>query len=291
LSRAHLHEVAPRDGLQNEKAVLPTADKLALVERLAAARPDTIEATSFVRPDLLPPLADAEAVCAGLRRAAWRDRVALYGLVANARGMERFLASGLDGVTLLVSSTEGHSRANVGMSVAEALEENLALAREARAAGHPVRAYVSMAFGCPFDGAPPAARVMELVAAWAEAGPEVLVLADTLGTGAVEQVEQLVGGALERVDGEHLGVHLHDTFGHAAENARRAWQLGVRHFDAAAGGAGGCPFAPGAKGNLDMAALAAALREEGAEFPLDGAALGEATRYLGESLARARTSA
>jgi len=287
VSRAWIHEVAPRDGLQNEAAVLDTQTKLELAGRLAAARPDSIELTSFVRPDLLPALAAAEQLAAAVAPAPWRAGVELYALVANARGYERFRSAELDGVTLLVSATDGHSLANVGRSVDQALEQTCALARASKADGFRVRAYVSMAFGCPYDGPPAPSRVGELAAALVEAGADVLVLADTLGVGLPGQVEELTALALALLPGERVGLHAHDSFGRAADNVRAAWRLGLRHFDAAAGGCGGCPFAPGAAGNLDTALLRSTLAAEGAETPLDAGALADASRYLVASLAEA----
>ena len=212
--------------------------------------------------------------------AAWRRQVELYALVANARGYERFRRSGLDGVTLLVSATDGHSLANVRRSVQQALEQSCALARTARAEGFRIRAYVSMAFGCPYDGPPAPSRVEEIAAALVEAGADTLLLADTLGVGEPGQVEDIGGRALALLPGERLGLHAHDSFGRAGDNVRAAWRLGFRHFDAAAGGCGGCPFAPGAAGNLGTAELLEVLAGEGAETRAEPRALAAATRYL-----------
>ncbi|RMH03429.1 MAG: hydroxymethylglutaryl-CoA lyase [Planctomycetota bacterium] len=285
--RAYLHEVAPRDGLQNEAVVLPTAAKLKLVRRLAAAGPDSIELTSFVRPDRVPALADAAELAAAVAAEPWRRRLDLYALVLNRRGFATFLASGLDGITLVVSVTEGHSRANAGRPVAQALAGAVELCRRAKQAGRKVRAVLSMAFGCPFDGTPDPTRVEELAAALAEAEPDVLLLADTLGVGTPEQVEDLGGRLLRLLPGHRLGLHLHATHGRAEANALAGWRLGLRHFDAAAGGSGGCPFAPGAAGNLASEDLVRVLRAAGAELAVDEEALAAASRYLGTALAEA----
>ncbi len=282
--RAFLHEVAPRDGLQNEGVILSTGQKLELLRLLAATGVDSVEIGSFVRPDKVPQLADAEDLCARLREAPFRSGVRWVGLVANERGYERYRATGLDALTLLVSACEAHSRANVNRGVAEALEDNLEILRAAHADGHPVRAVCSMAWGSPVDCPPDPELVLEILSAFFEAGADTLLLADTVGHARAAEVRALLERALEIVPGERLGLHMHDTYGRATESVGIAWDLGLRHFDAAAGGCGGCPWAPGAPGNLATETLLECLSARGASFRADPSALASATAFLARSL-------
>jgi hydroxymethylglutaryl-CoA lyase len=280
-----IHEVAARDGLQNERAVLTAAQKLQLLELLAAARPDSLEVTSFVRADAIPQLADAEEVCAGLRGAPWRRGLPLVGLVMNLKGYERFRASGLDAITAVVGANETFSRANSGLDVARATALNRELCAAARADGVPVRMYLSMAFGSPRE-ATPEADVLRLAETFAAEGVERLLLADTVGVGRPEQTRALVAAALKILPAERLGLHLHDTYGRALENCAAGAELGIRHFDSSAGGTGGCPFAPGAAGNLATGALLAWAAERGMGGAMDAAAVDRAARYLAGALGR-----
>lgn len=286
-----LHEVAPRDGLQNEKVVLSTACKLELIERLVQARPASIEVGSFVRPDLVPQMADTPALCQALAAAPWVAEaraagVRFAGLVPNRRGFERILETDLEEVTLLVSATDGHSKANVGKSVAEALQESCGLIAEAKQAGRFSRLYISMAFRCPIEGRIDPAQVLEITRAVYEAGADRILLSDTLGVAEQADVHELVEGALAFAEPQRLGLHMHDTYGHAVANCQLAWQLGLRDFDAATGGTGGCPFAPGAKGNLASEELIEALPSWGASSQTDLLALRKTATWLQAELAR-----
>jgi hydroxymethylglutaryl-CoA lyase len=286
-----LHEVAPRDGLQNEKVVLATATKLELIERLARARPASIEVGSFVRPDLVPQMADTPEVCQALAQAPWASEaraagVRFAGLVPNRRGFERILETELEEVTLLVSATDGHSRANVGKSVAEALKESCGLIAEAKQAGRFSRLYISMAFRCPIEGRIDPAQVLDITRAVYEAGADRILLSDTLGVAEQPDVRELVQAALEFADPSRLGLHMHDTYGLAVENCHVAWQLGLIDFDAATGGTGGCPFAPGAKGNLASEELIEALPGWGASSATDLTELRQTATWLQAELLR-----
>lgn len=280
-----LHEVAARDGLQNEPVVLSVAQKVELLGLLAAARPDSLEVTSFVRADAVPQLADAEEVCAAIRHAPWRAGLPLVGLVMNEKGYARFRASGLDAITAVVGANEAFSRANAGMDVTRAVAVNRALCAAARADGVPLRLYLSMAFGAPRE-ATPAAAVLALVETFAAEGVERILLADTVGVGTPEQTRALVEAALRIVPAPRLGLHMHDTYGRALENCAAAADLGVLRFDASAGGTGGCPFAPGAAGNLATGALLAWSRERGLACATDPVAVNRAARYLAGLLDR-----
>jgi len=281
-----LHEVAARDGLQNEKVVLSTARKLDLLELLAASRPDSLEVTSFVRADLVPQLADAIALCQALQNVPWRQGIPLVGLVLNQRGYESFRVSGLDAITAVVGAHEKFSLANSGMDIAQAIAANRQLCRQALEDGFPVRLYLSMAFGSPHDGDTDAQVVFDLIAAAAEMGVDRVVLSDTVGVGRAEQVEALVSGAQQYLPLEKIALHMHDTYGTALENCAVAMQMGVRLFDASAGGTGGCPFAPGAAGNLASGSLLAFAQQQGIAPDMDISALDAATKLLSSELGR-----
>ncbi len=284
LSKLHVHEVAPRDGLQAETQVLPTGSKLRLVELLARSQPDSIEVTAFVRPDMVASLADADALAEAVAAAPWRGEIPLAGLVLNRRGLGRFLATDLEILTIPVSATEGHSRANSGMGMAEALEEAVDVVKDARAAGRKVRGVVSMALQCPFDGVADPLRVEEIAQAFLGEGAERVVLADTLGNARADEVARLLDHLGGGVAPERLGLHLHDNEGLAGDSVRAAWERGVRHFDSAAGGGGGCPFAPGAGGNLSTSVLVGLARDLGASCGVKEGPLRVAESFLAEAL-------
>ena len=289
--RTRVHEVAPRDGLQNETTVLSTPAKLSLIRQLVASGPSSVEATSFVRADVIPALADADEVCAQLWQQEWAhdarsDGMEFVGLVLNKHGFDRFLRAQLDAVTLVVSCTDTHSKANSGKGFDDALVAMFDLVRMAHAEGVKVRTYASMAFGCPFEGDVEEARVRAVVTAMAEAGADTVVLADTIGTGHPEQARALAELALEIVPAERLGMHMHDTYGRAVDNCAVGVQLGLVHMDSAVGGCGGCPFAPGAAGNLATHDLLAMLDDAGVAHGVDSARLVDAHATLEAALGR-----
>lgn len=283
------HEVAPRDGLQNEPTILPLAQKLELLRHLAAAQPASIEVTSFVRPDRVPQLADARDLSAALVEQDWyhqarADGMRFTGLVANERGLHHLIHSGLDSVTLLVSATDAHSQANVGMSKARASELAHQLITDAKQAGLFVRAYVSMAYVCPFDGVVDAAAVLELLQQFHQWGADLLMPADTLGAAEPQAVAALLEQAQSMLPEATFGMHMHDTHGRALENCQVGWKHGIRHFDAAAAGTGGCPFAPGAAGNLSSSSLLEWAASIGAKVPNSSSPLAAAEALLREQL-------
>ena len=281
------HEVAPRDGLQNESKILATEDKLALVRNLVKARPNSIEVTSFVRPDRVPQLADADELCTRLADEAWRGEAPLFGLVPNQRGFARFLQAGLEGVTLTFSATEGHALANLGMSKQSATATAANLAGQARSHQLQSRAYLSMAFGCPVEGEVDVHSVRGQCAELVDAGADVVLLGDTLGCAEELQVERVLQEVLGVVPVEQLGLHFHDTGGRALANALMGWQAGVRHFDGSVSGCGGCPFAPGAAGNVDSLLLLPFLQTNGAQVGQDLDALEMAGIFLQSTLKQA----
>ena len=246
---AHLYitDVGPRDGLQSQKSQVDTAGKRALIQALWAAGVRSIEATSFVSPKAVPQMADAHEVLQNLPMPADGR---LSALVPNPRGLDRALAAGVREIATVLAATETMNAKNIRMGLAEAAhtcQETLALAQQA---GVRTRAYVAVAFECPFEGPTPADQVVRLAQQLFEAGAGEIVIADTIGAAAPQDVDALFKRLIQVIPVESLGVHLHDTRGMALANAWAAMGHGVRRFDSSIGGLGGCPFAPGAAGNL-----------------------------------------
>jgi hydroxymethylglutaryl-CoA lyase len=239
-------EVSPRDGLQDEETALSTGAKIELIERSMDAGGRRIEAVSFVRPDRVPATADAEEVMAGVTR---RPGVRLAGLVLNERGLERALAAGVDEINVVVLVTETFSRQNQAMGVDEALSMWGKVAAAAISAGVPASVTLSAAFGCPYEGVVDPRSVRELARRVAEAGPFEVALADTIGCGVPPEVAGLVGGVAKDT-GLPVRVHLHNSRNTGFANAVAAVSAGAASLDASIGGIGGCPFAPGATGNI-----------------------------------------
>ncbi|GAA3393070.1 hydroxymethylglutaryl-CoA lyase [Cryptosporangium minutisporangium] len=259
MAAVEIVEVGPRDGLQNESALVSTEAKIAYIEALIAAGARRIEATSFVHPKRVPQMADAEAVMAGVPR---RDDVRYLGLVVNERGLDRALAAGVDEVNVVVVATETFSERNQGMSMEAALRSFAAISGRAHAAGVPVTATIGAAFGCPFEGEVAPATVAELVRSCADAGADEIALADTIGVGVPADVERLIG-EVRAVTGLPLRFHFHNTRNTGYANALAAVAGGAAALDASAGGIGGCPFAPAATGNIATEDLTYALRRSG----------------------------
>jgi hydroxymethylglutaryl-CoA lyase len=247
-NRVTIVEVGPRDGLQNEAARIAAADKVAFVERLAAAGLPVVEVTSFVRPDRVPQLADARDVFAALTP---RPGTRYTALVPNLIGLREAIAAGAREVAIFAAASEGFSQRNTNRSIADSLVAFEAVCREARDAGVPVRGYLSTAFGCPFDGSVEPRRVGEIARQLLDLGVYEVAISDTIGVAHPGQVGPVVQAAVGAgVSVGRIALHFHDTRGQALANVMAALPLGVRTFDASAGGLGGCPFAPGATGNL-----------------------------------------
>jgi hydroxymethylglutaryl-CoA lyase len=276
-------EVGPRDGLQNESAVVPTAAKVALIERLAAAGLPVVEATSFVSPQAVPQLADADLVLPAVHR---RAGVRYPVLVPNLRGLERALAAGADAVAVFTAASEAFTRANINMTIAESLHAFAPVVDRARAEGVWTRGYVSTAFGCPYQGVVEPEAVAAVAGALHELGCDEVSIGDTIGVGRPEQVPAVVGAVAARVPVEHIALHLHDTGGRALENVAAGLEAGVRTFDSSAGGLGGCPFAPGAPGNVATEALVGMLDDRGFETGVDIAAVRSAGVWIRGLLGR-----
>ena len=281
-ARVTVVEVGPRDGLQNEAAIVPTAAKVQFIEMLAAAGLPVVEATSFVHPAAVPQLADADQVLPAIAR---RPGVRYPVLVPNMRGMERAIAAGADAVAVFTAASEAFSQANIRMTIAESLEAFAPVLAAARAAGMWTRGYVSTAFGCPYQGEVDPAAVADVAVALNELGCDQISVGDTIGVAEPDDVARVLAPLLERVPAERLALHLHDTRGRAIENAEAGLHLGITTFDASASGLGGCPFAPGSPGNLATETLVSWLHGLGIETGVDEAALLEASAYIRSQLA------
>ncbi|WP_126975768.1 hydroxymethylglutaryl-CoA lyase [Frigidibacter oleivorans] len=270
-----IFEVGPRDGLQNESRPIPASGKIALIDALTEAGFARIEATSFVSPKWVPQMADAAEVMAGIAR---RPGTAYWVLTPNLKGYEAARAAKADGVAVFASATEGFSRANLNCSIAESLDRFAPVLEAARADGLPVRGYVSVVTDCPFEGAVDPAAVARVAGALAAMGCGEISLGETLGRGTPDRVRAMLEAVLSDLPADRLAGHFHDTGGRALDNVAVALDLGLRVFDASVGGLGGCPYAPGAAGNLATEALAARLAEMGFATGLDAGRVGEAAR-------------
>lgn len=246
--RIHITDVAPRDGLQNQQVAVSTASKLALIERLAAAGVASVEATSFVSPKAVPQMADAGDLLPQVQAKLPALRTSV--LVPNLKGLERAHAAGAREIAVVLSATETMNRKNINMGLAEAADVSEQTLRQAQALGLRTRAYVAVAFDCPFEGETPLDTVVALSRRMAQAGAGEVVIADTIGAASPGMVKERMAAVAQVVEAERLAIHLHDTRGMGAANAWAALEAGVRRFDASVGGIGGCPFAPGAAGNL-----------------------------------------
>ncbi len=275
-------DVAPRDGLQNEQLTLPAATRAELAGRLAAAGLRRVEVASFVRDDLVPQMAGAEEVVAALPAA---PGVTWAGLVLNEHGYERLRATGLGEAHVSIGATEEFQQRNGGSSVDEGLARAAAVVAAAAADGLHASVTLSCAFGCPYEGEVDAGAVYDLAARCAAAGAAEIVLADTIGVAAPRQVSTLVD-RLRRTLREPVGVHLHDTRGTAVACAWAAVEAGATLLDASVGGVGGCPFAPGAQGNVATEDVVYLLQREGVTTGIDLDALIETARWLGDVLGR-----
>lgn len=240
-------EVGPRDGLQNETSSIPTAVKIAFVNALTASGLPVIEVTSFVNPKAVPQLSDAAEVMTGIQRA---NGTRYPVLIPNQRGFDRALEANVDAIALFTSATEAFAQANVGTSIDGTFNRLQPVVPDARQRGFWIRGYVSVAFGCPYSGVVDARAVVSVAERLLELGCDEVCLADTIGTATVESVRETVQAARAAIPIDQLALHFHDTSGSALPNVERALDLGIRTFDSAAGGLGGCPFAPGAPGNL-----------------------------------------
>jgi len=279
-----VYEVGPRDGLQNEAAPIGTDAKLRFIELLADAGLREIEATSFVSPRAIPQLADADDLMARLER---RDGVRYPVLVPNARGLERAEAAGADAVCVFTAASEAFTQHNINMSIAESIEAFGPVVVTARDRGWWSRGYVSTAFGCPYSGEVDEAAVVDVANRLLVLGVDEVSIGDTIGVAGPADVRRVLGALLAAGIGtERLAMHFHDTRGTALANVSAALELGIRCFDASTGGTGGCPYAPGAAGNLATEDLVYLLEREGLSHGVDLDRLLVAARHVSDTLAR-----
>ena len=279
-----IYEVGPRDGLQNESTPIPTDAKLRFIDLLADAGLREIEATSFVSPKAIPQLADADELIARLDR---RPGVRYPVLVPNARGMDRAEAAGADAICVFTAASEAFTKANINMTITESIDAFRPVIDRAREHGWWTRGYISTAFGCPYHGEVGEAAVVGVAQQLHELGIDELSIGDTIGVAGPSDVRRVV----QALDGagfapDRLAMHFHDTRGTALANVSAALELGVRGFDASTGGTGGCPYAPGAAGNLATEDLVYLLEREGLSHGVDLDALLVAARHVSETLAR-----
>ncbi|HSQ64842.1 MAG TPA: hydroxymethylglutaryl-CoA lyase [Polyangiaceae bacterium] len=276
--RVSVYEVSPRDGLQNEKITVPLGDKLRLIDALAGAGLRRIEATSFVSPKWIPQLADADDVASELSRLGAGQEVAYSALCPNAQGLERAKAAKIPEIAVFISASETHNKKNVNKSVAETLTAFEDTIAPALAAGMRVRGYVSTVWGCPYEGAVDPRRSLDIAKRLLAMGCYQVALSDTIGAGTPGQTREILSLVLAELPRSALAMHMHDTRGTALANVLIGLEMGIRDFDASVAGMGGCPYAPGAAGNLATEDLVYMLDGMGMSTGIDLARLVEAGR-------------
>jgi hydroxymethylglutaryl-CoA lyase len=282
-----VYEVGPRDGLQNEAKSVPTADKIRFIDALVTSGIRAIEITSFVSPKWIPQLADAAEVARGVRRPLG---VRMSALVPNRRGLDTALASGMREIAVFLSASETHNKKNVNKTIADTFTAFSDVVPPALAAGLTVRAYLSTCFGCPYEGEVDPHRVVEMTGRLRDLGVYQTSISDTIGVANPRQVEDVLGLVLAKHPASALAVHFHDTQGTALANCVVALQMGITTLDAAAGGLGGCPYAPGASGNLATEDVVAMLHAMGVKTGIDLDKLTEASRQASAFVGHVRSS-
>lgn len=285
--KVRICEVGPRDGLQNEARFVATEDKIEWINRLSETGLDYMEVTAFVHPKWIPALADAGEVMSGIKRS---PGVTYAALVPNVKGLQRALAANVDEVAIFLSASESHSQKNINKSVQEALLVLAETAKEALSAGKTVRGYVSTVFGCPYEGEVGLDAVLRVTEKLFEMGVREVSLGDTIGVAHPRQVAGILEEMLQRYPAERLAMHFHDTRGMAMANTLLALEMGISTFDSSLGGLGGCPYAPGAAGNLATDDLLYMLDGLGMETGIDREKLIAAARFLEEKTGRRLTS-
>ena len=272
-----IYEVGPRDGLQNESVIIAAEDKITLVDKLSKVGFRHIEVTSFVSPKWVPQMGDAAEVMAGITR---HDDITYAALTPNIKGFDGAMAAKANEVAIFGAASEGFSQKNINCSIAESLTRFTPVMAAAGEMGIPVRGYVSCVIACPYDGAVSPAAVRAVAERLLEMGCYEVSLGDTIGAGTPDDIKALLDELTRAIPPQQLAGHFHDTTGRALDNVDAALGYGLRRFDAAAGGLGGCPYAPGAKGNLATMPLAQHLAAEGYETGLNLAALADAEAFL-----------
>ena len=285
--RVSVVEVGPRDGLQNEHAKVSTADKIAFVDLLSAAQLPVIEVSAFVSPKWVPQMADASEVFAGISK---RDGIRYTALVPNLAGLDRAMAAGVKEIAVFAASSETFSRRNINQNIDQSLAGYAEVCTRALASGLRVRGYLSTAFGCPYEGHVPPQRVAELAERLVQMGVFEVAVSDTIGVAHPAQVAQVLEAVLSRLPIGKIALHFHDTRGTALANVLEALSIGVTTFDASAGGLGGCPYAPGASGNLATDDLIYMLNGLGVETGVSLSGLAKASAFIQRQLDHALPS-
>jgi hydroxymethylglutaryl-CoA lyase len=278
-----IKEVGPRDGLQNEKAFIETEDKIAWVNKLSQTGLTYIEITSFVNPKWIPQLSDAAEVAAKIKK---EKGITYAALVPNLKGLEGALAANVDEVSVFMSASETHNRKNINKSIAETFPVLQEVVIQAKNAGKTVRGYVSTVFGCPYEGAIDVEQVIKVADKLFEMGIDELSLGDTIGVANPRQVQEVLEEIFKRFPKEKLAMHFHNTRGTALANVLASLEMGITTFDSALGGLGGCPYAPGASGNLATDDLLYMLDGMGIETGVKMEQLVEAALFIQEKLGR-----
>ncbi len=277
--RVWITEVAPRDGLQNVKESVPTDRKVAFVNALSDTGVDEIEVSAFVHPKWVPQMADAEEV---FRRIERREGVIYSAIVPNERGLDRALSVGVDKVAVLTAATDTFNLKNINTDVEGSFQRLIPVVRRAKKSGLPVRGYVSVAFWCPYEGKVPPQRVRDVVLRLLDVGVDEVSLGDTIGRASPKDVAEVLELLLKDVPKDKLVLHFHATYGMGVANVLCAYrEFGIYRFDSSAGGLGGCPYAPGASGNVATEDVVFALKGVGAEVRVDERKVVEAARLLG----------
>jgi len=270
-------EVGPRDGLQNETATIPTETKVAFVNALSETGVGEIEVSAFVSPRRVPQLGDADDV---FRKISRKTGVVYSALVPNEKGFDRAAAAGVDKISVFTAASETFNRKNINTSGEGALRRFCPLIARARTAGLPVRGYISTAFWCPFEGKIPPQTTVDVAKKLFDIGVDEVSISDTVGKATPEEVASLFDRLLPGIPTERIAVHFHDTYGRGVENILASWSYGIRIFDASTGGIGGCPFAPGATGNVATESVVEALADNGIAVGVDLKKLSQARHLL-----------
>lgn len=281
--RVRIMEVGPRDGLQNESTIVDTASKINFIEGLVAANVQRIEVTAFVSPKWIPPLADQMEVAKGMRRKAG---VSYAALVPNMRGYENARLAKVDEVSFVLAASETHNKKNINATTQEAFMRYAEIAERAKADGVAFRGYVSCAFGCPYEGAVPVSQVVKWAKAFIELGAYEVSIGDTIGVGNPKQTVDIIQALSQEVRLNDIALHLHDTRGTALANIFAALCSGVSSFDSSAGGLGGCPYAPGASGNVSTEDLVYMLHAMGISTGINLDALCQVSLKMEKTLGR-----
>lgn len=286
-TRVRMVEVGPRDGLQNEKSIVPTEVKIGLVDRLTDAGLTAIEAGSFVSPKWVPQMADTPEVFAGIRR---KDGVRYVALTPNAKGFEGAVAAKADEVAVFAAASESFSQKNINCSIAESLERFAPVMEAAKGQGLPVRGYVSCVLGCPYEGEIAPAAVADVAGKLLAMGCYEISLGDTIGTGTPAKAQVMIAAVAGRVPMDRIAVHFHDTYGQALANILATLELGVAVVDSSVAGLGGCPYAKGASGNVASEDVLYMLNGLGIETGVDLDKLVAAGAYISEAIGRPTAS-